>query len=157
MPYLQSILVVIGCTASGIFAGFILAFGLCWLMPSKPGEWGGAFLAIYLLMFGSIIGAIAGFIQGYRWVSQRGISPWKRITWLGIVAGMFVGWCMQFIYPGLLYDLTRVWLFALIPIIAFGMLGGLAGSYFPRKEKLVPRPARRKRKKKRKTTRHTSK
>jgi len=150
MPYLQAILIVIGSTATGTCFGFLLAFCLCLLLPSKPGEWGEAYLAIFLLMIGSIAGTVAGFIQGTRWVTQRGTKPWKPITWAGIVVGMLLGWCFQFVYPGLLHDITRNWWFAIIPIIAFGMLGGLVSTYATSIEKIIPRPLQRKRAKKRK-------
>lgn len=155
MPYLQTVLIVIGSSALGTFGGCILALGLCFLLPSKPGDWGGAYLALFLLMTGSIAGLIAGFIQGYRWITLRGTRPWKPITWIGIVVGMLLGACSHVVYPGVIHELTRIWWLAIIPILAFGMLGGLISTHSSTIEKFIPRPARRKPRKKRKATRST--
>ncbi|HQR09606.1 MAG TPA: hypothetical protein PLN21_22480 [Gemmatales bacterium] len=152
MPYLQIILILLGSTASGICGGFLLAFGVCLLFPSTPDGWGAAYLIFFLVIIGSIVGALVGFFRGYRWVTQRGISPWKPITWIGMLAGMVLGLGVHFFGPSFIRDLTLVWWINLIPVIAFGMLGAVIctkfSPYFTSIEKLTPQPARRKRKKK---------
>ena len=63
------------------------------------------------------------------------------LTWVGVGLGMVLGWSLQLLYTGLLDELNGHLLLAIIPIIAFGMLGGVAGTYITSIDrKIIPRP-----------------
>lgn len=88
-----------------------------------------------------MLGALAGAVLAYRWAKQRGLKRWKDTTWVGVGLGMVLGWSLQLLYTGLLDELNGYLLLAIIPIIAFGMLGGVAGTYITSIDrKIIPRP-----------------
>jgi hypothetical protein len=140
MPQPQTSLFMIGSAAAGVCTGFALAFCAVMLLPTQSMEWGGL-ISLFLLIACSMLGALAGAVLAYRWVKQRGLKRWKDSTWVGVGLGMVLGWSLQLLYSGLLEELNSYLMLAIIPIIAFGMLGGVAGTYITSIDrKIIPRP-----------------
>jgi hypothetical protein len=140
MPQPHTSLFMIGSGAVGACAGFALAFCAVMLLPTQSVGWSGL-VSIFLLVACSMLGALAGAALSYRWVKQRGLKRWKDATWVGVGLGMVLGWSLQLLYTGLLDELNGYLLLAIIPIIAFGTLGGIAGTYITSIDrKIIPRP-----------------
>jgi hypothetical protein len=140
MPQPQTSLFMIGSGAVGACIGFAVSFCAVMLLPTQSMAWSGL-VSVFLLVACSMLGALAGAVLAYRWVKQRGMKRWKEATWVGVGLGMVLGWSLQLLYTGLLDELNGHLLLAIIPIIAFGMLGGVAGTYITSIDrKIIPRP-----------------
>ncbi len=129
MPYLQTLLLMIGSTALGICLG---GFGLAYLaekviLRPRPGDMG---MGVYLIFwFGIFVGAAVGFLIAFRKMMRSGIRPWNRATWAAVAIGSALGCLFAQTAPyGFFGGITKVWWGTLVVTAAAGTLGGTAGT-----------------------------
>jgi hypothetical protein len=93
LRWLQNTIILTIATAFGFGLGAqAVYFGLSLLFGRPKGEnYGGAIILVGMVLIAGLVGAVIGFVNAVRWITQHETQPWRPPVWIGLLLGLAVG------------------------------------------------------------------